>query len=1153
MSGGSPDLDKAQEKAVRARGNLVVEAGAGSGKTAVLAARYLRLVKEDNLELESILALTFTRKAAGEMRARIRRALLEDDDPRLRSQAESFERAEIHTFDGFCARVARSACRRWGLDPDFIADEEAAARLTGQEAFAFALERRQAPVFRAIVAANGFEALLHDVLGLAAGRMSPAAPLDFSGMAARHRGLLLDMAGRGLPELEGLRRMVLDYQGNKAADSIAGLTAVLSPRLPALPEGHAELAAIVEAVMGTAARMGEPLKSALKAFKEEKGPGSFMLSALAGLGRLPMYAELYALLGEFQERILAAKRAAGILGFRDVAVMARQALLEDLELRDFFKARFRALMVDEFQDDDTLQKDILFLLAERRGLSSPGVPTADGLEEDKLFFVGDEKQSIYRFRGADVSVFRGLSRELVRPGRESPGQDVDLALDRNYRSDPALVDFFNALFPLVMADAQADWEARYRPAVPALPRGPAEPVILLEMEAEGVPGPSEAGVEAEADAETGAGEGIDDEAGEWLSPEESQAWAIAEFIRSSVEGREPLMVRDGREGGRRPAGYGDFAVLLRSVNLQAPFERFFRLLGLPYAAQDLCAFWSEAPANDLLAALRCAVYPGDRNALAAFLRSPFCRLGDDTIARILLGGLVPDEWERAAQGGDEGGKAEGVMAEIEKAARARGIVLSLRAMADRRPLPDILSWLWHENGYADFISRRPRNRAFAEYFDYVFALAARAQEEGAGMAGFISALEDLGREEGSLRDIDPPRRSAGGIRLMTVHKAKGLEFPVVILPSLGYQGLRGGQRGAAAWWEDVLVTRLERKADEGADPFLLLSGEREKSMALAELKRLLYVACTRAESRLVLAAYPGRGAFPEMSFGGQLAGPLSDPALAAMVERRAYPRRGIDEYLGLCRSSEQAMRKPEDVEAGLASARVEVLAAPRRELAVTALNAAYAASLPIARPGDAPAAASLDADAADEASGPAFGTLVHEIIRTGLAAGGEAAALEALPLSAEAQAALDLLPEGSRALPEARSLAAGFLASPLAKRALSSGSMRLETPFLYRIDTPGGPILARGAIDLFFIEGGECVVVDYKTDLERRPDRYRLQLSIYMEAARELCGAAGASGILAWLRAGGPETLPSLPEPRALAAALLAKRPDLVYTGPRHE
>jgi ATP-dependent exoDNAse (exonuclease V) beta subunit len=293
----------------------------------------------------------------------------------------------------------------------------------------------------------------------------------------------------------------------------------------------------------------------------------------------------------------------------------------------YYRDLYRYVMIDEFQDDDELQKEVLFLLAGEDSPSESSPSEAEGfarhtLAQDKLFFVGDEKQSIYLFRGADVSVFRRLPGELAASISSAEPGSTALSLSRNFRSEPGLIDMINAIFPAVMAprDAEAgleDFEARFE----ALESRPPTPGVDAALRVPRAAAPRERGARISATLPR-------PKPGKWRA---SCATRWREAASSSPT---------ERRGVARKAGYEDFAVLLRSTGNQVHFEKYFRLFGVPYGSENACGLFSEAVACDLYYALRLALYPEDRNALAAYLRSPFAGLSDESLVRLL--GLAPE-------------------------------------------------------------------------------------------------------------------------------------------------------------------------------------------------------------------------------------------------------------------------------------------------------------------------------------------------------------------------------------------------------------------------------------------------------------------------------------------------------------------------------
>ncbi len=636
------DLEGRQLEAATARGNVVVAAGAGSGKTTVLAARYVHLLATgamasgERVGPRNILVLTFTRKAAAEMYSRIYGALAlaaaraggpekaaardEGLADHLAACLADFSQAQISTFDAFAARVARSGSSRFGVAPDFAVDEERAARMAGDLALSFILERREEEAMRDLVASTGLEGARDDVLAaLALARMPISSPPGFEGMHSRQATRLEELASRTKERLVAMRAAALDYSGSRTTPtSRAWLDA-----FDAFPEDAGRRSAPSEelflAYLDRLIGLRKPASNSrdeVSLFLSDCVPAVKAAAAeyrdlAATRAAHPGRLSLYRLLDDYRERWDALRRREKTLTFRDVARLSLDALESDPDLRRHYGNLFRFVMIDEFQDDDELQKRVLFLIA---GLEDKPREGSRAASSDRLFFVGDEKQSIYLFRGADVSVFRRLAEELSSRGAAENGAIAptagELPLSLNFRSEPGVIDMINAIFPTVMAarDAEGgreDFEARFEPLESRKPTPGVRPrLVYLELPRV-----------SEGDA---GREGALGKADELRSSAEAEAWEVARIVRDAVEGGS-LLVADRRTGAARKARYEDFAVLLRSTGNQVHFEKYFRFFGVPYGSENACGLFSEAVACDLYYALRLAIYPEDRNALAAYL------------------------------------------------------------------------------------------------------------------------------------------------------------------------------------------------------------------------------------------------------------------------------------------------------------------------------------------------------------------------------------------------------------------------------------------------------------------------------------------------------------------------------------------------------
>jgi ATP-dependent exoDNAse (exonuclease V) beta subunit len=1147
------ELEGPQRAAAEALANAVVAAGAGSGKTTVLAARFVRLLETGRLasgeraHARNVLVLTFTRKAAAEMYSRIYGALAEAASLAGESEAElrsglaghlaaclsDFSQAQISTFDSFAARIARSGSARYGIAPDFAIDEDRAREIASRLALSFVLGHREEESLRELVSALGLDGARDEVLAeLALRRMTISSPPGFAAFHAVQAGRLEEMRCEARERLLAMREAALEYAGVKTTETSKRWMDALAAD-PGEDEG------------GFSAFLGglEPLRKPGANSKDEAS--RFLSDSVEGIRAAiasyrdiaatkaahPARLELYRRLDDFRLLWEAERRSAKTLTFRDVATLALDVLKLDPEVRRHYQELYRYIMIDEFQDDDELQKRILFLLAARP--DSPGdEPSPRDLEPDKLFFVGDEKQSIYLFRGADVSVFRRLASELSEGSPAGPA--AALGLSRNFRSEPGVIRSLNAIFPSVMAPrdgerGREDFEAAFEP---------------LESR-EATPGVEPRFAYLELPYREGRGSiGAGEPSASLREAAECEAWEVARIVRDAVEG-ESLLVADREARRARPARYEDFALLLRSTGRQVHFEKYFRLFGVPYGSENACGLFSEAVACDLYYALRLALYPDDRNALAAYLRSPFAGLSDEAVARMLL--------EPPAAAAPEGAAGLRARAGLVPEGDRRGLALGaetlgrLEAMADREPIAACLRFLWYEAGYRAALLRDPVASAFEEHFELVHSLAAAADARGRPLASFVAELEALVGKPDKL-EVDLPRESARGVRIMTVHKSKGLEFPVVIVPQANNVGQDRSSR-EAWYWEEGIGPTFRPPKDLGSrsrNAFFEASKERREAMDAAELKRLLYVALTRAESHLIVTATEPRSSDARgKSFRSLLAAPLG------LFDAPSPLARPVDGSEGAAQASQPFGRvQPPFGELAALPSGVLVGRIPERsDLDYFRLvDGAGRASRPGGGPTPSPgpgvierAAAkstcsvtSLAEEAAGFASGHGapsmpeslhidpklavpeglsaenWGSLVHAVLESRYAAKPTETRLRPALRAALLNALGDEKRLGS-AIRRAGRLAEVFTASELGRRALAAGERYVELKVAIALAGPepegrGSPRVAKGSIDLAFVDGGKAIVVDYKTDSAMVPNGHELQLAAYERAAQDIFG-----------------------------------------------
>jgi ATP-dependent exoDNAse (exonuclease V) beta subunit len=1013
---------------------------------------------------------------------------------------------------------------------DFRVDEDEVDRLAEDAALSFLLDNRHNEVLARFVALNGFDtvretgfaelarnyALITGGRDTTAGLEKQLAELgrlyrEKRSEALRYIGEILSLepsvgAIRGAQEL--LKDITLDPDWDpRAADGP--------------PEGVREL----ETALGSVhKKTGNSRRPEVEAFKEavdalkgtRNGGTKGIVTELVEMGATyevrEELRELYRLVDEFQSRVRTEKRRRALLSYLDVTELALELLRTDPGLRLYYNRSFSYIMIDEFQDNNELQKELLYLLS----LSEGALLRHDGelrrvsavdLDPRKLFFVGDEKQSIYRFRGADVSVFKRLSAELA----ESGGEPLELPF--NYRSSKALIDFFNVVFRSVMADASADYEARFSAlAPPKATSHTVESKITVAYKPYGESGPAD----------------------DRLGQDEAEAYYVARTIHDAVEnGNWPIPTEDG---GQRPAGYDDVAILMRSTSNQRHYERMLRLFNVPYSTQSVRSLYESSPAYDVYNLLQLCVYPEDRAAYAAVLRSPLVHVSDEALSRLL-----------SFDGEPFAVPAADVLREGDAERYARGAQLyrHFRERLDQEPISRIVSDIWYRAGYRYKLLVDSRFHPYLEYFDHLYELARTVDEQPA--VAFVEEMRAHLGQYGRRAELEVVPDEQRGVQLMTIHKAKGLEFPVVVLANTGNMGRNEGL-GHRPFY---LSTRFgltasmpaagARLAESKRVNYFYTEGERENAaLELAELKRLLYVALTRAESHLLVTGVFNSKNRKSRHLLSLLLGSIS-PAGAPEPGRLDVPV-GMDIELipdvprsllaGASRASRG--RDPEAALRAYRSAELVARTVTERELSVTELAARRHTAEADGRrkhgreqePEHEEELPRLACDEVVENRDLAtfFGTLTHYLIEISLGAPTVSVPpVTELPPGLRREALRrEVTAEEYRLLSaDAARLAHGFLDSPLAGE-LADARIEREVPFVLYRKVGSTPVWLHGQIDLLATyeepepaTGGaeasrgasRATVLDFKTDRVYEPAAHRLQLALYREAASELTGA----------------------------------------------
>jgi ATP-dependent helicase/nuclease subunit A len=792
----APKLTDEQELAAARRAEpLLLSAAAGSGKTSVLVERFVRAVREDGIAPARILAITFTERAAGELRERVRARLLELGE---REAARDTDAAFVSTFHGFCARLLRAHPLLAGLDPEFtILDEGLSGRLRGQ----------------------AFRIALRDFL--------EGEPADAVDLIAAYR----------------VERVAAMIEGVHARMRSQGQ---LLPRLPPQAPG-------AEAPDG-----GEE--------QERDGEDERELAREARAACV-LLDRLLAGFGDSYERL---KRARGAVDFDDLELLARALLEQSESVRAAWSERFELLMVDEFQDTNRRQLGIL-----------------TALDRENLFTVGDEFQSIYGFRHAEVSVFRDRRAELA-------ASEASLALTHNFRSRAPLLDVVNAVFgerltgfqPLVAArrpepaaqpaageqvslwpepgEQASLWPelgVQPEPGAEAEPLGHDEPLVELLLTAR-------SGWEASAELAAGIAAGLPAAA----------LWRQAEA--RTLAARVAELVASGR------ARAGEVVVLLRAGGDQDVYERALQLRGLRTLAAA-GGFWAHQQIGDLVAYLRALANPLDELALYSVLASPLVGVSRDGLALLARAASEARRpvWELAS-GAEEEQEHLAVLSEADRSA-LEGFCTRLadeRSGASRRTISQLLERAIAASGYREHVLSLDWGERRLANVHKLLRLARRFEaSEGRDLRSFLDHVEHL-QDPANSRESDAPVEGVepDAVRIMSIHAAKGLEFPVVCVADLG--------RMAHTGVPDLLVdgdrvglrlVRLDGQKGVPALEYEALCEERRRAEAEEE-DRILYVAMTRARERLLLSAAVEFERWPAPRQGASAISWLG-PALAAEI------------------------------------------------------------------------------------------------------------------------------------------------------------------------------------------------------------------------------------------------------------------------------
>ncbi|HEX5615372.1 MAG TPA: UvrD-helicase domain-containing protein [Acidimicrobiia bacterium] len=1065
---------------------LFVEAGAGSGKTTALVERVLALVCDAGVPMARIAAITFTEKAATELRDRVRQALervatdpAPGTDParieRAAAAIDEVDGAAVSTLHAFAQRLLHDCPIEAGLPPHFDVHDELSSQVTFDDRWSEFVDQ--------LLGDSALERTV--MLGTAAGvdlrklrELAIVANANWD-LVERERLHELDDEPPPLDATRlvdaiaavGARVHHCTVDDDKLAARIADIEA-FGERLRKAPDEYEALTLLKECPISfKVARTGKSgswgcdineVRAEVVALDECRG--EIIDEVATAVAR-----RLLGAIATFTLASAAERERAGTLEFHDLLVLARRMLRDPehgTEVRARLRERYARLLLDEFQDTDPIQLDLALLLATPPA-AGPAVAWSD-LEPDPghLFVVGDPKQSIYRFRRADIALFLAARDRLGRPTRR---------LTSNFRTVTPVIEWVNHVFGTLIEaapDSQPEYVALH-PVRPAPPSGPAVTLLGVAPHAPKTSADEQRTAEA-ADVAAVVRTAIADE------------WPVAETVHDADGTRREVW---------RPARLGDIAILLPARTSLGHLEDALDALSIPYRAETSSLVYATREIRDLLVLLRAVDDPTDELAVVTALRSALLGCGDDDlfVYRVQHGG----SWHPFSP------RPEGLPADHPVVA---GLDV-LRRLGDEKHWctpSQLLDQIVRERRVLEVADVSGRPRDVWRRVRYVIDQArAFGEAEGGSLRDFLAWAERQGDEGSRVVETVLPETDDDAVRILTIHGAKGLEFPITILSGMTTKAVRrpGGVRlvfPPGGGWALRIDKEIRSEDYERFEPV-------DEQMDFHEKLRLLYVGATRARDHLVVSLHraerepgddPAKWTHAELLGSAGLLAPHATPFVAsAAIAPEPPATRAI---VAVPPRDEWAAARTRALDEGRVP-RVQSATRIAREAAERA--AAATAEIDAPDPGMAKEPRDLELPPWQRGRyGTAIGRAVHAVLQTiDLRTGA------GIPEAAAAQAAAEgVLGHEDRIAALARSaLATATVADAVAHE------FRRET----LVATTLGDRTLEGYVDLLYRTPHGIVVVDYKTDavhgdddLDAKLARYRLQGAAYAVAVAAATG-----------------------------------------------
>lgn len=928
--------------------NLLVSAAAGSGKTAVLVERILSLITEGGcpMDIDELLIVTFTRAAAAEMRERIgaaieTRLLADPENAHLQRQQTLLYHAQITTIDSFCLFVVRNYFHLIGLEPDFRMGEEGELKLLRQDVLAQVLEdcyAKAEPEFlrlsETLATGKNDRALEEAVLRLYEFAMSDPWPAQWLRDCRRFYEARSLEEFMELPVYQALEEYLAKVAADWARMMEEALALAQDPDGPGIyaevleeeaarmeelsglkgyPAWYRELSGITFGRLPAARKYAgdegkkkqvQELRKAVKDSRKKLMEQFFFLEPEELVAQLslcqPVVDSLLTVTLLFLERYQEKKREKNMLDFSDLEHLALEILVdaetkEPTEAARQLRQQYREIMIDEYQDSNYVQEVLLAAVA----------------RADNRFMVGDVKQSIYRFRMARPELFMEKYQQYGTDTEEE-GAGVRIDLHRNFRSRPQVLNTVNDIFFGIMArdlgNVEYDEAAALYPGMEFEARGHMfDTEILVADPGEFADGP---GLEPE---EAGGGTKVD--------PEELEPAVIAMKIRELMESQ---LVTDRDTGALRPLRYRDIVILMRGVSRWGgTLLSVLKSRGIPAVVATDTGYFSAMEVQTMLHYLRLLDNPRQDIPMAAVLQSPLVGLSAEELARIRIPFRKLSfheavlSWVKGEPEGAEGqelvkGEPEGAEGQELLRGRLRAFweqLASFRQRVSDTPVHELVAQVMEETGYLSYVSAMPGGSVRrANLMMLVEKAIAYEGSSYHGLYQFVRYINELQRYEVDFGEaVDEGMEDA--VHIMTIHKSKGLEFPVVFAAGMGrpmnQQDSKSGMVLHPCYGIGLDGVDIKRRVRTPSLMRRILARQIQMENAGEEL-RVLYVALTRAREKLILTGTKKKAAqklgdyeYQSLSQEGRLgflerlsAGSYFDWVLPVLVQK-GYPVRQV--------------------------------------------------------------------------------------------------------------------------------------------------------------------------------------------------------------------------------------------------------------------